>query len=566
MREFTAAAIAAICVLMAAPTPARAARPAPVLILDLTAQQQQLLDHALSHISNLESNLKLALDSAGPGAEPPKGSKAKLTKLRLDQARAYVEPAQTALEGLPADDAGVAAARASLDAATVQIKALDDRLAGKTAATKETDKPAEKPDAGETEPAKTPADATVRLDYKQEEQLKNARFHLREVEGYTRALDQLVVQLKGVEDKDAFDHRILAQAMYTIEQAQRKAGFAGDTLKPLPANGAGVAEQVDRLATQKKSITASEAYLSPIHSRLQQIINPANYPDLRADLERIRGLSAMYGNLGLFQTDRPQAAEVFAQGEASKNELIRIAQKYRRLMEQQTDEGKHVEGSGNAMLERYNAFYAQAEQEKQTLPGQIRADMAEAGQYADEAVAEQKPMFFTGGIPQRVEWAEEKYTLYAALDPAGAPAVREELDAFKAGLAKKQKSLEELIIRENPLPSDSYAGGDKKALATRATKAWTDVEKGAKVLAVRFPSEQWKRETMWRYSNGTWYFIDRSRLQAQVIVKHDKKLAVIRPVNLWVNHASNDTMTATPLDGLKDELQPRRFLLLGKVK
>jgi hypothetical protein len=50
------------------------------------------------------------------------------------------------------------------------------------------------------------------------------------------------------------------------------------------------------------------------------------------------------------------------------------------------------------------------------------------------------------------------------------------------------------------------------------------------VLAVRFPSQQWNRETMWRYQNREWYRIDRSKLQAQLIVKRDAKLAAIQPV------------------------------------
>ena len=51
-----------------------------------------------------------------------------------------------------------------------------------------------------------------------------------------------------------------------------------------------------------------------------------------------------------------------------------------------------------------------------------------------------------------------------------------------------------------------------------------------------------------------------------MLVKHDDKLAVIRPVNLWIDHVSNDKQSAFPMDGLKDELPPHRYLLLEKVK
>jgi len=86
------------------------------------------------------------------------------------------------------------------------------------------------------------------------------------------------------------------------------------------------------------------------------------------------------------------------------------------------------------------------------------------------------------------------------------------------------------------------------------------------VLAVRFPSEQWSRDSMWRLQNRTWYKIDRSQLQAQVLVKHDDKLAVIRPVNLWIDHIDNDKPSAIPLYDIKDEIQPMNLVLLSKVK
>ncbi|MEZ6243838.1 MAG: hypothetical protein R3B57_12440 [Phycisphaerales bacterium] len=561
MRQLIAAGITAICVLAASPATAATAATA----VDLTDAQKQQLSNAQHYLKQLESNLKLAEDSAGPGTDAPTGSKLRLTEMRLEQARVYVEPTAKSLDGLPTDDADVEPVVASFNDAKARIAALDDRLAGKTAAPREADKPKQDPKPAPAPNAK-PATETVRLDYKQEEQLKNARFNLREVEGNARALEAQVKELEGVEDKDAYDYRKLVAAMSTIENAKRKAGWAADALKPLPANGEGVAEQNQHLAELNASIAKSEAYLTPIHERLQQIINPANYPDLHDDLERLRGLSVMYGNPMILQTDRPQAGEVFKQGDATMQEVTRIAQKYRRLIEQQTEDGKRIEGVGNAVLQKFNAFNAAAEQQRQMLPDLIRSDMGQARELADQAVAEQKPLFFTGGIPQQVGEAEEELALYETLDPANAPAIRKELEAFKADLKKKQKALEEQIIRENTLPPDRYAGADKKALTERASNKWKQIQKDAKVLTVRFPSEQWKRETMWRYSNGTWYFIDRSRLQAQVIVKHDKKLAVIRPINLWINHASNDELTATPLDELNDELIPQRFLLLEKVK
>ena len=534
-------------------------------VLDLTEAQKQVLGQAEGYLKKLETNLDLAISSVPAGTDKPTGSKARLAKMRLDQAKAYIAPAEESLADLPADDASVQTARARLDAAKARAQVFDDRLAGKTAA------PAPKPEEGapaaKPKPAETkPASATVRMGYQQVDQLKGASFNLNQVDGYNKSLYALVNEIQGVENKDTVNHRKLVKAMNTISEAKRKAGFAADSITPLPANGEGVAEETARLEAARATTKGAEDYLAPIHNRLQQVINPANYPSFRADLERIRGLSSMFGSTYMFQNDRQGAGEVYKQSDAAREEMIRIARAYQLLMIQQTEQGKQIEGAGNAMLSSQNKFMALAEEEKQTIPAQIREHLAEANQYADQAVSEKKPLFFTGGIPQRIEWADDKFALYEVLDPEGAPALGAEIDQFKANIDKRRQALTDLIIEQNRLPQDRYAGADKKALIKKATDRWLELQPKAKILKVVMPIEKWKRSPKWTYSNGTWYFSDTSKLQVRVIVRHDKKLAVMRPVNLWIDHTSQDALTATSLYSLEDELQPNEFVLLTNIK
>lgn len=539
----------------------------PALALDLSDAQKQVLSQAENYLKNLETNLDLAISSVPAGTDQPTGSKARLAKMRLAQAKAYIEPAEKALAELPADDQSVQAAQARLDNAKSKAQAFEDRLNGKTATPKTESKPAEsEPEpAAKAEPEADP-NAKVRLDYRQEDQLKGARFNLNQVEGYNKSLYELVNKIQGVENKDTVDHRELLRALNTISEAKRKAGFAADSLAPLPANGRGVEEELTRLETARANTKGAEDYLLPIHNRLQQIINPANYPNFRADLERIRGLSSMFGATYMFQSDRQGAADVFAQAPAAKQEMIKLAQTYQLLMIQQTNEGKQIEAAGNGMLARHAEFLALAEQQRQALPGEIREHLAEANRYADEAVKEQKPLFFTGGIPQRLEWVDDKFALYEVLDPDNAPALGAEIEQTKASIKKRQKALSEQIIRENRLPGDKYAGADKKRLVEKARSRWLEIEPKAKILKVIMPNEAWKRTPKWTYSNGTWYFSDVSRLQVWVIVQHDKRLAVIRPMNLWIDHTKQDTLTGTSLYTLEDEIIPQNLVLLEHVK
>src|SRR4029450_13303813 len=92
---------------------------------------------------------------------------------------------------------------------------------------------------------------------------------------------------------------------------------------------------------------------------------------------------------------------------------------------------------------------------------------------------------------------------------------------------KQEAMLAGAIIAANELPADTYAGADKADLTRRATDAIKKQKPDAQVLAVRFPVDKWKRDTKWRYENRTWRLIDRSRLQAQVIIKRDDSVAEI---------------------------------------
>ena len=71
-------------------------------------------------------------------------------------------------------------------------------------------------------------------------------------------------------------------------------------------------------------------------------------------------------------------------------------------------------------------------------------------------------MFFTGGIPQRMELTKQKIALDVTLDPEHAPEIQKEFEQVTASLQTKAKSLEELIIKENQLPSDRYKESDRE--------------------------------------------------------------------------------------------------------
>jgi len=533
----------------------------------LTPDEQAKLTAVESGLKRVDANFQLAADSAGTGT--PTGSKARLSKMRLDTAAADMPQLRQWLSELPAGQLQVQQLAEQFAAIEQNIQQLDDRIAGKSAAAAPAAAAQVAPQAAsQAAPQTAIQEAPVKLGYQMEEVLKGARFNLREVQGNAAALTQLMNELKPAADQLAIDYRKVQTAMNTLENARRKAGFTQDGLNKLPPNGQGVAETAAELSVANAELDATQAYFAPLSQQLNELINPASYPNLATDIKRLSELSAMYYDPMSLQTDRPRAIAVLTQAAAARDEAVRIAQEYAPLMVQQTEEGKRVEGTGNSFLSNLNAYQVAAEQERQSLPAQIRADLAEANRIAQEATAQQKPMFFTGGVPQQMEYAHDKLALYKVLDPKQAPALEKEVSAMEASLEKSEQSLAQLIIQENPLPADRYNGPDRTKVVEVATDAWTYQQKNFRVLASRIPSEDWSRETLWQYSNGTWYYVDRSKLQVQLIVADEKneKQAVILPINIWKDHQKGNSMIGTPLYSGDEKLQPSSYMLRDKVK
>jgi hypothetical protein len=500
-------------------------------------------------LQRAETNLQSVAENLKGRTSPPGGAAGKLLANRLQQALGDLTPAKELIEKVPAGSEGRDEAAARYEAAAAEYNRLNGIMTGGAAPT-------------------TPQPAGTPLNYQQKEVLSGAEFHLREVEGNAQHLGDKVTALRAVDDPLSISHREIAGLLSVVENARRKAGFARESLSKLPADGEGVVAVSERLTAAETKIGESEGFLTALNGRLQDLINPANYPEFEGDLKRLRELSVMFANPQILQSDRVLAAETFAQGEAAQAESRRIAGRYARLVQQDTEQGRAVAGAGASFGERHAAFMAEAGAMKAILPDEIRADLQTARTQGDEAVAGQKPAWFTGGIPQTMGYAAERVTLLTAMDSEAGAAMRAALHETETHLKKQADSLRELIIRENPLPADRFMGAERDKAVETAVSGWKVQQAEFDLLAVRIPAEAWVRETKWTYSNGTWYFSDRSKLQVRLIIADpsNAELAIDRVVNVWKDHQKGDTMIGVPLWGIEDELQPSHFLLRSRIK
>ena len=194
------------------------------------------------------------------------------------------------------------------------------------------------------------------------------------------------------------------------------------------------------------------------------------------------------------------------------------------------------------------------------------ADFASIESLVQQAVTERKPLFFTGGIPQQMGWVEEKLALYRAIGGERAPAYDERLAALRASLVEAEATLEEDIIAANTMPNDGYQGAERDHVVQLAKTELAREFPDAQVLAAAIPSPDWQRETLWRNQTGDWYKIDRSKLQVQLVVKRDDRLAEIRPYNLWKDHLQGDTIKVFPFYAADEELGVHALMLMDNVR
>ncbi len=526
-----------------------------VLVMLLGAGLASATEPSVDEVNGLlrraESNLQSVASSVRGKTTPPGGSAGKLLARRLEQVIGDLTPAKEKLEQIPAGTEGRDEAVARYTAAAEEYNRLRTFLMG-------TDTPATPDASSEGTP----------LGYQDKEKLSGAEFNLREVEANAKQLTDAVERLRAVEDQLSINHREVAGLLEIVANAKRKSGFVNDALVQLPEDGQGVAAARQRKVNADAQVVVASDYLTALNAKLQDLINPANYPEYDADYKRLRELSVMFNRPEMLQTQRVQAAEVYEQADAAKEECYRIARKYYRLIQQQTDQGKSLEGVGNGFLQNHAEFVAACEAAKGTLPAEIRGDLQQAREYASDAVAQQKPLWFTGGIPQVLGFADERIVLLTAIDGAQGAELRAEYEATQRDLKKQADALRELIIRENTMPGDSFAGDDRDKAIETAISGWKVQQKDFELLKVRIPAEAWARETKWTYSNGTWYFSDRSKLQVRLLIadKNDPKLAIDRPINVWKDHQKGDTMIGVPLFGIDDELQPSDLMLRSKIR
>lgn len=537
----------------------------------LDAAQQAELDRVNATLRSAEADLQAARSSAGTAERPAQGSRLRLTTMRVESGVQKLNQAAEWLSGLPADDEAVAQARAR-HAAAVDLVNQINAILNPQAQPEPAPEPAPGTDGNNDPPMREGGDpapdtpAPPPLHYTQKDQLGNARFNLRDSQGYANHATSIVAQIDDPETTIVYSQ--VVGALQSLVRADEKLGYANTALAELPAEHPDIAAVVQNAAALGDQIGATRERLTAAEAELGKLAKIENYPEYDHDFELLRELAGRYAN---FQgtTQQPELmAQVIREDGTVLEEIQRIAQTYLPLVEQRTAQGEQIERMFNHFQSKRGEFAGQLEAYIEALKAGFDEDLAEVDRLADEGVEKGRPAYFgpNSGIEQRYGFAENKLIVLQAMGEEVAAPYAEKLAASRAQTAARAAAFREQIIQNNTLPQDNYTGEDREAIIACAIDAWGYQQENAEVLVSRIPSRAWVRTTKWEWFDGTFYKIDVSRVQVQLVIKYDDRLAVIRPINIKMDHLAGDTLTGHPLWSFEDEVSPRSLMLLENVE
>lgn len=285
--------------------------------------------------------------------------------------------------------------------------------------------------------------------------------------------------------------------------------------------------------------------MEPKLSEMRKLSDPANYPNLDADFEKLDEFAKAYATTS-FLSHPDQIAQLASEFPQVTKWCSERYAEYKPLL-------VLTGGKSSPLFKRYEKtansvkkFQAAAGEFVKECEQDVPALCAEAVTMGKKAAAEKKPAFFTGGVKQKLEQANSRIKVCASLLPADdsrMKAMSEALAGSRAECDQLASTLKAEILADARAPKDLYAGSDKTDLERGIRAAWAAKWPNDEVLGIRFHMEQFDRNTKWTWhgADSSWNKSDMSVLCVTVIVKTSDEIATMYPAYVNLDHLSDKT-------------------------
>lgn len=409
------------------------------------------------------------------------------------------------------------------------------------------------------------------LDYNQKQALDRQERNLKEAQG----------KLKALQDGYAKEWETLKAPETLVPPGWFKGYMAkGDEVlkkcdamisdlekSKCPAEHARVKAITDWVTEARAAVGALNAEMAPRLGEMEKLADPKNYPNLDADFRQIDTVSKAYAFKG-FHTNPDKVAELakdFARAVTWGSEKFK---EYRPIMVLSGGKQSPLFKKYDAMSASLKNFQAEAGDYFKKAEAEVPALLKKAEEMASKAAAEKKPAFFTGGVQQQLDWAENYMKVCRALVAPDDERLKKMETAWadtKKKVDEQAATLKEQIIAEARPPDEKYNGADKEDIRKNVLAEWKKAWPKDEVMMIRMHMANFDRreKATWDEGSKSWEFSDRSVLCVTVIVKTSDRIATSYPAYVNVNHISKATTYGV---GTKGDVYVTREMLVENVK
>jgi hypothetical protein len=389
--------------------------------------------------------------------------------------------------------------------------------------------------------------APKKIDFRQSDGVKRADAQCQEVDKALVEIQKTQEMLEKAEDASTIPAKTVTELNDQIKFAKNRLDNAERAIKNLPASDPDVKAQSEKIASQRAALAkASEAGVA-FSKKLGSAVEVGNKPDFKKDVANLKAMTKAYAPFQLSENPK-RAAELAGRVQDDLKTLSGLQQTYKPIVQQKTPEGKEFNYNHEQASNNIKQFRLKCQAYVEKGEEAIGQTVAKALKMAEQAAAEKKPAFFTGGVQQQLDIARKNLEVYVAIvGEKDEKTVRVVANFNENGkkIVALRDSLKEEILASTKTPPDLYKGADKAKLKGLVEEEWKKLYPKDELLGVRFVTPEWKRKSgaNWNAGNKAFEDFDYSELIVRVVVKNDAKLSTLYWVYLTKDHMSNDLIT-----------------------
>ena len=205
--------------------------------------------------------------------------------------------------------------------------------------------------------------------------------------------------------------------------------------------------------------------------------------------------------------------------------------KYKPEVEAKSDKGKTVFSAAKTAATGLQTFMENAGGFASSFAPTFQGLITKAKENAASAESEKLPNYYREAITNldNAQWMVSVLVGFNGDQDPRARQFAKEIQSMREEMLRREAALIKATARVVKPPVEAYAGADRETLRAALLKAWTGLYPKDSVVKVVFNHPEWKinRFSRWNDTQSQWDHIDKSFLEASVVVKKNVDTAQV---------------------------------------